>query len=101
MDKKKQMIEYMIQDLVEMISEEQNLDYDFAMRLLYDSELYNKLSDTETELYRESPAYVYGLFQDELNFGHIVQAEVWKKCSKDSIGYKIPQGVTTDIDVRP
>ena len=71
MDKKKQMIEYMIQDLVEMISEEQNLDYDFAMRLLYD-----KLSDTETELYRESPAYVYGLFQDELNFGHIVQAEV-------------------------
>lgn len=76
MDKKKQMIEYMIQDLVEMISEEQNLDYDLAMRLLYDSELYNKLSDTETELYRESPAYVYGLFQDELNFGHIVQAEV-------------------------
>ena len=76
MDKKKQMIEYMIQDLVEMISEEQNLDYDFAMRLLYDSELYNKLSDTETELYSESPAYVYGLFQDELNFGHIVQAEV-------------------------
>ena len=101
MDKKKQMIEYMIQDLVEMISEEQNLDYDFAMWLLYDSELYNKLLDTETELYRESPAYVYGLFQDELNFGHIVQAEVWKKYSKDSIGYKIPQGVTTDIDVRP
>lgn len=82
MDKKKQMIEYMIQDLVEMISEEQNLDYDFAMRLLYDSELYNKLSDTETELYRESPAYVYGLFQDELNFGHIVQAEVWKNIAK-------------------
>ena len=82
MDKKKQMIEYMIQDLVEMISEEQNLDYDFAMRLLYDSELYNKLSDTETELYRESPAYVYGLFQDELNSGHIVQAEVWKNIVK-------------------
>ena len=101
MDKKKQRLEYMIEDLVEMISEEQNLDYDFAMRLLYDSELYNKLSDTETELYRESPAYVYGLFQDELNFGHIVQAEVWKKYIKDSIGYKIPQGVTTDIDVRP
>ena len=82
MDKKKQMIEYMIQDLVEMISEEQNLDYDFAMRLLYDSDLSNKLSDTETELYRESPAYVYGLFQDELNFGHIVQVEVWKNIVK-------------------
>ncbi len=26
--------------------------------------------------YRESPAYVYSLFQDEINYGHIVQMEV-------------------------
>lgn len=37
---------------------------------------YEKLIDTETGLYRESPAYVYGLLQDELNFGRIIQAEV-------------------------
>lgn len=30
----------------------------------------------ETGLYRESPAYVYDLFRDEMNFGHIVQAEI-------------------------
>lgn len=76
MDKKKQMIEYMVQDLIEIISETQNLEYENAMNLLYNSEIYNKLLDIETGLYRESPAYVYGLLQDEFNFGHIIQAEI-------------------------
>jgi hypothetical protein len=35
-----------------------------------------KVADEKTGLYRESPAYVYGLLQDELTFGHIVQAEI-------------------------
>ena len=76
MDKKKQMIEYMVQDLIEIISETQNLEYENAMNLLYKSQIYNKLLDIETGLYRESPAYVYGLLQDEFNFGHIIQAEM-------------------------
>ena len=76
MDKKKQMIEYMVQDLVEITSETQSLEYEHAMSLLYNSEIYNKLLDIETGLYRESPAYVYGLLQDEFNFGHIIQAEM-------------------------
>ena len=76
MDKKKQMIEYMVQDLIEIISETQNLEYENAMNLLYNSQIYNKLLDIETGLYRESPAYVYGLLQDECNFGHIIQAEM-------------------------
>ena len=76
MKKEQQMIEYMIQDLVEMMAETQGIEYDLAMRFLYNSDVYDKLSDIETGLYRESPAYVYGLWQDELNFGHIVQAEV-------------------------
>ena len=76
MDKKKQMIEYMVQDLIEIKSETQNLEYENAMNLLYNSQIYNKLLDIETGLYRESPAYVYGLLQDEFNFGHIIQAEM-------------------------
>lgn len=76
MDNKQQMIEYMVQDLVEMISEAQGIEYDLAMRSLYGSAVYEKLLDVETGLYRESPAYVYGLLQDELNFGHIIQTEV-------------------------
>ncbi len=76
MQKEQQMIEYMVQDLVEMLTEAQGIEYDMAMRFIYDSQVYEKLIDTETGLYRESPAYVYGLLQDEFNFGHIVQAEV-------------------------
>ena len=76
MSKEQQMIEYMVQDLVEMLTETQGIEYDAAMRIIYDSQVYEKLIDIETGLYRESPSYVYGLLQDELNFGHIVQAEV-------------------------
>ena len=76
MGKEQQMIEYMVQDLVEMLTETQSIEYDVAMCTIYASQLYEKLIDTETGLYRESPSYVYGLLQDELNFGHIVQAEV-------------------------
>lgn len=76
MIKQKQMIEYMIQDLVEIIVEVQQIEYDDAMAMLYRSSVYDKIADAETGLYRESPAYVYGLFQDEMNFGKIVQAEV-------------------------
>ncbi len=70
------MVEYMIQDLVEVLAEACEFEYDEAMRIIFDSDVYEKLTDTETGLYRESPGYVYGLLQDEINFGHIVQAEI-------------------------
>lgn len=76
MGKEQQMMEYMVQDLVEMFTEESGIEYDQAMHTIYESEIFEKLLDAETGLYRESPSYVYGLLQDELNFGHIVQAEV-------------------------
>lgn len=76
MGKEQQMVEYMVQDLVEMLTEVCGIEYDEAMRIIYASDIYEKLTDTETGLYRESPGYVYGLLQDELNFGHIVQAEL-------------------------
>lgn len=76
MGKEQQMVEYMVQDLVEMLTEAQGIEYDIAMRIIYESQIYDKIVDTETGLYRESSAYVYGLLQDEINFGHIVQAEV-------------------------
>ena len=44
--------------------------------MFYNSEVFEKLRNPETGLYLESPAYVYGLFQDESTFGKIVQAEI-------------------------
>ena len=76
MGKEQQMVEYMVQDLVEMLTEARGIEYDEAMRIIYASDVYEKLTDTETGLYRESPGYVYGLLQDEMNFGHIVQVEL-------------------------
>ncbi len=76
MGKEKQMMEYMIQDLVEIITDEQKVEYDNAMSILYNSLIYDKIMDAETGLFRESPGYVYGLLQDELAFGKIVQAEL-------------------------
>lgn len=76
MCKKAQLIEYVIQDIVDMFATDQNIEYDDAMNKFYNSEVFVKLQDKETGLYLESPEYVYDLFKDELNFGHIVQAEI-------------------------
>ena len=75
MCKKSQLVEYLIQDIVDMFATDQNMEYDEAMNMFYNSEVYEKLQDKETGLYLESPGYVYDIFKDELNFGHIVQAE--------------------------
>lgn len=76
MTKKEQLIEYNIQDIVEYIVDDQQVEYDEAMRIFYNSQTFDKLIDVETGLYLESSAYVYGIFQDERNFGNLIQAEV-------------------------
>ncbi|MBD5130855.1 MAG: hypothetical protein HDT43_13175 [Ruminococcaceae bacterium] len=76
MTKKDQLIEYSIQDIIEYIVNDQHIEYDEAMRIFYNSQTFDKLSDVETGLYLESSAYVYGIFQDERNFGSLIQAEV-------------------------
>lgn len=59
-----------------MITTEKSIEYDEAMNQFYNSEVFEKLQDKETGLYKESPAYVYDLFKDECNFGYLVQAEI-------------------------
>lgn len=76
MSKQEQLIEYIVQDIVDMFSSDQNIEYDEAMNKFYNSEVFEKLQDKETGLYMESSEYVYDLFKDEINFGHIVQAEI-------------------------
>lgn len=76
MSKQEQLVEYIIQDIVDMFSSDQNIEYDQAMNRFYNSEVFEKLQDQETGLYMESSDYVYDLFKDEINFGHIVQAEI-------------------------
>ena len=76
MGKQEQLIEYIIQDIVDMFSSDQDIEYDEAMNKFYNSKVFEKLQDKETCLYMESSEYVYDLFKDEINFGRIVQAEI-------------------------
>lgn len=75
MSKKEQLIEYQIQDIIEYIVDDLKVEYDEAMRIFYASHTFDKLSDIETGLYLESSTYVYGIFQDEYNFGSLIRAE--------------------------
>jgi len=76
MCKKDQLLEYSIQDIIDMISTDLSIEYDEAMNKFYNSEVFEKLIDKDTGLYLESSEYVYDLFKDEMNFGHIIQAEI-------------------------
>ncbi len=76
MTKQAQLVEYSIQDIVEYIVGDLGIEYDKAMQLFYNSQTFDKLTDVDTGLYLESSAYVYTIFQDELNFGSVVQAEI-------------------------
>ena len=76
MSKAEMLMEYNTQEIIEFIMSDLNIDYDEAMKLFYSSETFEKLYQIETGLYLESAAYVYGIFQDERNFGKIVQAEI-------------------------
>lgn len=76
MSKQDQLIEYIVQDIVDMLATDQNIEYDEAMNKFYNSEVFEKLQDKETGLYLEGSEYIYDLFKDEMNFGHIIQAEI-------------------------
>ena len=76
MGKQEQLIEYIVQDIVDMFSSDQDIEYDEAMNKFCNSKVFEKLQDKGTGLYMESSEYVYDLFKDEMNFGHIIQAEI-------------------------
>ncbi|MFI3213042.1 MAG: hypothetical protein R3Y24_06830 [Eubacteriales bacterium] len=76
MDKRDQLIEFIIQDIIVFITENRKVEFDTAMRMLYTSETFLKLQDRETGLYVESSSYVYELFREELEMGQFLQREL-------------------------
>jgi hypothetical protein len=47
-----------------------------AMKAFYNSQVFARLCDVETGLYRESGGYVYDLYKIEKKHGHLVQLEI-------------------------
>ena len=58
MSKQEQLAEYVTQDIISYIIDEEKLDLLSAMRKFYSSQTYEKLMDFETGLYWESSGYV-------------------------------------------
>ena len=54
MGKQEQLIEYIVQDIVDMYSSDQKIEHDEAMNKFYNSKVFEKLQDKETGLYVES-----------------------------------------------
>lgn len=75
MDIKKALIEGVTQELIVYLVDDNDIPIDEAMKMVFNSIVFEKLSDYETGLYRESSAYVYELLKDELAEGRLVQKE--------------------------
>ena len=76
MDKIKALMEGVTQDVIAYLVDEDNVSVEKAMAMMYNSEVFAKLSDAETGLYRESPAYVVALLRDEIANGEMMQSEI-------------------------
>lgn len=76
MNKKRQLIEYIIQDIIVFIMEDSSIELDEAMNQFYNSKVFEKLQDAETGLYLEGSAYVYDLFLNERENGTLIQNEL-------------------------
>lgn len=76
MSKADMLIEYIAQDIVAWMMEEENLSMEEALNRFYTSQTFIKLTDQETGLYLDSPASVYALYQDERKYGKLVQNEL-------------------------
>lgn len=59
--------DYLYAELVKLIMLYQNVSFQKALDLLYSSTLYDKILDTETGLYLQSPDYNYELLQEEMS----------------------------------
>ena len=63
-DKKKLMIELVTADVISVIMDEKGASVQEAMESFYNSEVFDRLCDPETGLYRESGGYVYDLYKN-------------------------------------
>lgn len=63
--------EGLVADLVDRVMTEYHLDLEKALDVVYSSEIFQKLSDPATGLFKEGPAYVYSYLKDELEKGKI------------------------------
>ena len=63
--------EGLVADLVDRVMTDYHLDLEKALDVVYSSEIFQKLSDPATCLYKEGPVYIYSYLKDELGKGKL------------------------------
>ena len=63
------LVEYITAKVVEWIIQDDNVRLEKALLMFHDSETFDKLCERNTDMYIESPAYVYETFREELRRG--------------------------------
>jgi hypothetical protein len=70
------MMDYVTAVVVTYVMEDSGVSAEQAMKAFYNSEVFDRLCDVETGLYRESGGYVYDLYKIEREHGRLVQLEI-------------------------
>jgi hypothetical protein len=75
-DKIKKMMDFITSDVIMAIIEDTGLDMPEAMKTFYNSEIFERLCDYQTGLYRESGGYIYDLNKIEKKHGYIEKIKI-------------------------
>jgi len=67
--RQKFIIDCIVEDLATMLMKDKGLDIPEALKIVYNSSLFDKLYDTETGLYIQSSSYNYNILKKELDEG--------------------------------
>ena len=65
MDKADWLIDSLTKEIAGFIVHDEKIDFDEALRKLYSSQIFEKLADKKTALYREGAAYIYQYYLEE------------------------------------
>ena len=65
MDKADWLIDSLTKEIAAFIVQDEKIDFDEALRKLYSSQIFEKLADKQTELYKEGAAYIYQYYLEE------------------------------------
>ena len=73
------LIDSLTKEIATFIVEDEKIEYDEALKKLYESDIFEKLSDSGTGLYREGAAYVYQYYLEEQREKHWKQQNILKR----------------------
>ena len=62
------LIDFLLAELINLIVQNKKVSFQYAIELLYNSKLYDKIMDIETGLYFQSADYNYELLSEEMTF---------------------------------